>query len=200
MQKLSATVVSVHVGSSDKHGKEERESIDVELDGIAGDCHQSYRRECYAGDKQAKGTLRRNERQWSATSVEELQQISEAMNLERPITASEIGANLCFEGVSELSRLPMGTTFKFPSGAELMVSEFAAPCLGKGTQIAAAHRSKTGETLANTDFPKAAKLTRGLVGVVEVAGTIYPGDTVEISVYQHPSWLVGAATGRDPNL
>lgn len=189
MQKLRATVVSVHVGSSDKHGKEERQSINAEFDGIAGDCHQSYSRECFTGDKQPKGTLRRNERQWSATSVEELQQISDAMNLERPITASEIGANLCLEGVSELSRLPMGTTFKFPSGAVLMVSEFAAPCLGKGTQIAAAHRTQSGEALENTDFPKAAKLTRGLVGVVEVPGTIHPGDTVEISVYQHPAWL-----------
>lgn len=189
MQKLSATVVSVHVGSADKHGKEARQSIDAELDGIAGDRHQSYSRECFAGDKQAKGTLRRNERQWSATSVEELQQISEAMNLERPITASEIGANLCLDGVSELSRLPMGTTFTFPSGAVLMVSEFAAPCLGKGTQIAAAHRTKTGESIENTDFPKAAKLTRGLVGVVEVPGTIQPGDTVEIRVYKHPAWL-----------
>lgn len=189
MQKLSATVVSVHVGSDDTPGKAERASIKVELDGVAGDCHQSYSRKCYNGDKQAKGTVRRNERQWSATSVEELQEISEAMNLAAPITAAEIGANLCLKGIPQLSRLPMGTTLKFPSGAELMVSEFAAPCLGKGTQIAETHRTQSGAALANTDFPKAAKLSRGIVGVVEVAGTINPGDEVEITVYRHPSWL-----------
>jgi hypothetical protein len=61
--------------------KDEHASIEVELDGIVGDTHRSYVRKTWAGDKQPEGTLRRNERQWSAVSVEELAAIQEAMDL-----------------------------------------------------------------------------------------------------------------------
>jgi hypothetical protein len=40
--------------------KEEHASIEVELDGIVGDTHRSYVRKTWPGDKQPKGTLRRN--------------------------------------------------------------------------------------------------------------------------------------------
>ena len=66
METLKASVVSVLLGVGETHGKEERDSIRVEFDGVAGDRHQSFSRICYGGDKQAKGTVRRNERQWSA--------------------------------------------------------------------------------------------------------------------------------------
>jgi hypothetical protein len=44
--------------------------------------------------------------------------------------------------------------------------------------------------LSNTAFSKAAKLTRGIVGVVEVAGVINTGDEVTIEIYATPSWLI----------
>ncbi|MEL7187614.1 MAG: hypothetical protein AAFN50_14460, partial [Pseudomonadota bacterium] len=81
MNKLKGKVVSVHAGKNDDMSKEQRDSIKVELDGIVGDAHRSLTRECWSGDKQAKGTVRRNERMWSATSVEELAEIAEAMDL-----------------------------------------------------------------------------------------------------------------------
>ena len=189
METLQATVVSVHVGSIDKHGKEERRSIDVQFDGVVGDRHQSFTRACFGGDKQAKGTLRRNERQWSAVSVEELAEITAAMDLSEPLSAADVGANLCLKGVRELSRLPMGSLLEFPSGAVLMVSEYNPPCRDKGAQLAGKYTTQSGKALADTDFPKAAKLTRGVVGVVEVPGAISPGDNVVITVYRHPSWL-----------
>ena len=46
------------------------------------------------------------------------------------------------------------------------------------------------EDLASTAFSKAAKLTRGIVGVVEVAGTISAGEDVTIEIYETPSWLM----------
>ena len=126
MKKIKATVVSVHTGASDQYGKDEQTSITVEIDGIVGDRHRSLQRSAWAGnDKQPEGTVRRNERQWSAVSVEELAQISEAMDLTEPLTAAAIGANLCIEGIPELSRLPRGTTFRFPSNAELQVENVA---------------------------------------------------------------------------
>jgi len=190
MKKIKAKIVSVHTGASDQFSKEEQSSIIVELDGVVGDRHRSFNRESWgADDKQPKGTVRRNERQWSAVSVEELAQIAEAMDLTEPLTAAALGANLCIEGIPELSRLPRGTTMRFPSEAELQVENFNPPCLDMGTKLAESMTTRSGKPLENTAFSKASKLSRGLVGVVEVAGIINPGDEVEVTVYEHPTWL-----------
>ena len=103
-------------------------SIKAELDGLTGDRHRSFERESWgAGYKQPEGTRRRNERQWSAVSIEELAEITTAMDLKEPLLAATLGANLCLEGIPNLSRLPKGTILKFPSGAELMVEEYNHP-------------------------------------------------------------------------
>ena len=193
MKTIAATIVSVHAGGSERLSKDEQSSIIVELDGVVGDRHRSYSRETWAGDKQPKGTVRRNERQWSAVSVEELAEIQEAMDLTVPLTATALGANLCFEGVAELSRLPKGTIMRFPSGAELMVTEYNPPCLDMGTKLAETMQTRSGDPLQDTTFSKASKLLRGVVGVVEVAGIINPGDKVEITLYEHPRWLARSA-------
>ncbi|MGB5410173.1 MAG: hypothetical protein WBN09_01490 [Woeseiaceae bacterium] len=189
MSQLVARVDSVYTGSNDDMSKDAASSIRVELDGVAGDSHRSFSRHCWAGDKQPEGTLRRNERQWSAVSVEELAEISAAMSLVDTLTAAELGANLCLEGVAELSRLPKGTTLRFPSGAELIVVEYNPPCHDMGKKIAATHETRSGEALESTAFSKAAKLTRGLVGVVDVPGEISAGDEVVIDIYETPDWL-----------
>jgi MOSC domain-containing protein YiiM len=188
--KLFASVASVHAGSNDDLSKEERETIQVELDGNVGDRHRSVSRETWAGDKQPKGTVRRNERQWSAVSVEELTDIQEAMDLNEPLTAARLGANLCLSGVRQLSRLPKGTVLKFPSGAELVVEEYNPPCHDMGKQLADEFTTRSGGTLSSTAFSQAAKLTRGIVGVVEVPGMISRGDEVIVELYETPSWLV----------
>lgn len=194
MKVIKATVVSVHAGASDQLAKEKQQSIIVELDGVVGDRHRSYSREAWAGDKQPEGTVRRNERQWSAVSVQELVDIQEAMDLTEPLTATALGANLCLDGIDELSRLPKGTMFKFPSGAELQVEEYNPPCLDMGTKLASAFTTNSGKALENTEFSKASKLNRGVVGVVDVAGIINPGDEVEVTLYEHPLWLARSSS------
>jgi MOSC domain-containing protein YiiM len=189
MTKLRAIVVSVHAGSNDDMSKEEHGSIDVQLDGIVGDAHRSYVRKAWAGDKQAEGTDRRNERQWSAVSVEELSAIQDAMDLVEAPSPTALGANLCLSGVRDLSRLPKGTVLRFPSGAELLVEEYNPPCHDMGKKLAAMHETRSGQALSSTAFSKAARLTRGIVGVVEVAGDIETGDVVEIELYAAPTWL-----------
>lgn len=189
MSKIVAQVVSVHSGSNDDLSKDEHPTIDLGLNGVVGDRHQSYERTTWEGDKQPKGTLRRNERQWSAISVEELADIEAAMELSEPLTAACIGANLCLSGVHELSRLPKGTLLKFPSGAELMVEEYNPPCHDMGKILASKYTTRAGGQLSSTEFSKAAKLTRGVVGVVEVAGTISAGDEVSIEIYATPAWM-----------
>ena len=189
MKKIIAHVVSVHSGSNDDLSKDEHPSIQIELDGVVGDRHRSFERTTWEGDKQPEGTTRRNERQWSAVSVEELSLIEEAMDLSEPLTAAQLGANLCLQGVEELSRLPKGTLLKFPSGVELIVEEYNPPCHDMGKKLASTHTSRSGEELTSTAFSKAAKLTRGVVGVVEVAGTVNAGDEVVVELYETPSWL-----------
>lgn len=188
-ETVKARVLSVHSGRTDPFSKAEQPTIQVELDGIVGDRHRSYKRGTWAGDKQPEGTIRRNERQWSAVSVEELSLIEEAMDLSESLTATQLGANLCLEGVDQLSRLPKGTLFKFPSGAELMVEEYNPPCHDMGKKLAETHATRSGMKLESTAFSRAAKLTRGIVGVVEAEGTISAGDEVIIEIYETPAWL-----------
>lgn len=195
MSKIVAQIVSVHAGSNDDLSKDEHPAIDLDLNGVVGDRHKSYERTTWEGDKQPKGAIRRNERQWSAVSVEELAEIEAAMELSDPLTAASLGANLCLSGVHELSRLPKGTLLKFPSGAELMVEEYNPPCHDMGKKLASMHTTRSGSQLSSTAFSKAAKLSRGLVGVVEVAGTINAGDEVVIEIYATPAWLVRTENG-----
>lgn len=193
MKEITAKVVSVHAGSNDDLSKEQRPSIQAELDGIVGDRHQSYSRKTWRGDKQPQGTVRRNERQWSAVSVEELADIQKNMNLKEALSATSLGANLCLKGLPELSRLPKGTLLKFPSGAELIVEEYNPPCLHMGKRLAAIYETNSGTPLSDTAFSKAAKLSRGVVGVVEVAGQINAGDDVTVILYDSPTWLARSA-------
>ena len=190
MEKIVAQVVSVHAGSNDDLSKDEHPTIQIELNGVVGDRHRSYDRPTWQGDKQPEGTTRRNERQWSAVSVEELAEIQDAMDLTKPVTATQLGANLCLAGLQELSRLPKGTLLKFPSGAELMVEEYNPPCHDMGKKLASIHTTRSGKPLSSTAFSKAAKLTRGVVGVVEVAGAISAGDEVTVELYETPAWLL----------
>ena len=189
MPTLRARVVSVHSGSGPNKSKPDRSSIRVELDGVVGDRHRALMRKAWAGDKQPKGTVRRNERLWSAVSREELHEITAALDLRHPLLASTLGANLCIAGVRDFSRLPKGTILKFPSGAELVVEEYNPPCHDMGTRLAETVKTANGSPLTSTAFSNAARLNRGLVGVVDVAGDIYPGDEVTITPYEHPSWL-----------
>jgi len=187
--KVVAQVVSVHAGSNEDLSKDEHATIQLELDGVVGDRHRSYERRSWRGDKQPEGAIRRNERQWSAVSIEELAEIQDAMDLTEPPSATDLGANLCLAGLPELSRLPKGTLLKFPSGAELMVEEFNPPCHDMGKKLAAKYTTRSGKVLSTTAFSKAAKLNRGVVGVVEAAGAISAGDEVTVDIYETPTWL-----------
>ena len=189
MGTITGKVISVHSGSNDDLSKEEHASIQVELDGIVGDRHRGYVRKCWEGDKQPEGSSRRNERQWSAVSAEELEEIASSMSVDGPVTATSVGANLCIAGIPQLSRLPKGTVLHFPSGCDLVVEEYNPPCK---------YMSEIQAKLHGTDsvaaFSKAAKLSRGIVGVVEAAGTISAGDEVTVELYETPAWLA-----RDPD-
>lgn len=188
MAGMKGEVVSVHAGAAGGAMRDARR-IAMKLDGVEGDRHRSYTRIAWRGDKQPEGTERRNERQWSAVSQEELDEITADMDLDEPLTASALRVNLCIRGIAEFSRLPKGTRLVFPSGAELTVVEYNPPCREQGESIAALYVTRSGTRPTAAAFSRAAKLRRGVVGVVDVAGEIAVGDAVEVHAYAPPPWL-----------
>ena len=181
--KITGSVVSVHTGNNEDMSKESTGSVWVELDGFVGDKHRSYSRVAYEGESVPVGTTCRNSRQWSAVAVEELAKIQQAMELETPLTAETLGANLCCAGLADFSRLPKGTELWFPSGAILVVENYNPPCQDMSENIAKTHTTIAGESPRRFAFAMAAKRLRGLVGVVEVAGEINAGDEVIVKTY-----------------
>jgi MOSC domain-containing protein YiiM len=187
MKELEATLVSVHAGSNEDLSKEEQKSVTAEMDGFVGDRHKGFERVAWPGDKDPEGTVRRNERQWSGVSVEELAIIEKKMDLKEPLTAAVLGANLCLAGIPEFSRLPKSTRLLFPSGAVLAVEECNPPCSDMGEQITAKYTTHSGKPAAGHLFPSKAFGIRGVVGVVDVPGVINAGDKVIVQIDEPPA-------------
>ena len=179
----TAVLSSVHVGKTLDFTKNSVETAEVEFDGFVGDKHRGYMRGIYEGESYPAGTIKRNDRQWSAVSIEELTMMTKGMRLQESLTAETLGANLCFEGIQNFSQLPKGTKLLFPSGAALIVENYNPPCHEMSEQIAKTHMTLSGESPGKLDFLKVAKKLRGLVGVIDVAGEINQGDEVHIKVF-----------------
>jgi len=186
MKQLNGTVVSVHSGNNEDLSKQALDSIDVDFEGIVGDAHRGMSRAAYSDDREPKGTILRNDRQWSGVSVEELTTISEQLDLAETLTAETIGANICVSGIPDFSLLPRGTRLIFPSGAALIVEEYNPPCSDMGEQVAIKFPTRTGETLSSRQWLKPAHGRRGVVGMVDVAGTICTGDEILVHVFEQP--------------
>ena len=182
MKELVGTLVSVHTGDNEDYSKPAQPAAQVELDGFVGDKHRGFERIAQSYDPDPTGTVRRNERQWTGVSLEELAVISERLDLKEPLTAAGLGANLCLEGIPGFSRLARGSRLVFPSGAVLIIEECNPPCADMGVQIAATYTTRSGEPVPAKMFPKHAVGLRGVVGVVDVAGSIETGDQVVVEV------------------
>ena len=125
MGSLEGNVVSVFVGAGGTLGKCSESRLEFAFDGIVGDRHRGLTRKAWElTDKQPGGTERRNERQWSAVAQEDLDQVSEALSLNAPLSAGDVAVNLSISGVADFSRLPRGTTLVFEGGVVLMVEEY----------------------------------------------------------------------------
>jgi len=183
---LKGRVISVHVGNNEDLSKEARETIFAEIGGFAGDKHQGPVRETWEGEWEPAGTVRRNERQWSGVSVEELAHITQRLDLTAALTPATLGANLCVEGIPEFSLLPKGTCLLFPSGAVLSVEEYNPPCSDMGAKIVAKYSTRSAQPMTEKSWLRPASGRRGVVGVINVPGEIRAGDEVEVRVYQEP--------------
>lgn len=187
MKELVGLLVSVHAGNNEDLSKEGQASVEAKLDGFAGDKHSGFERVAWRGDKDPEGTVRRNERQWSGVSVEELAIIEKKMDLKEPLTAETLGANICVEGIPDFSQLPKSVRLIFPSGAILAVEEGNPPCSDMGEQITAKYTTHSGERAAGHLFASRAFGLRGVVGVVDVPGMIHAGDKVIVQLVDEPA-------------
>ncbi len=184
VKTMTGRVAGLHVGESgiEDLSKAPRSLISAQLDGIAGDNHRGFRREAFSGDKEPEGTVRRNERQWSGMSMEEIAMISKNMGLDQELKGSDLGANICFSDLPGFSQLPKGSKFIFPSGAKLVAVEYNPPCIEMGARLAEKY-TRSGEAFVAGRFPRAAVGLRGLVGVVDVPGDIHVGDQVTVEIW-----------------
>jgi len=182
VKKMIGTLVSVHSGDNPDYSKEAQPSAQVELDGFVGDKHRGFDRIAQSYDPDPTGTVRRNERQWTGVSVEELAIIAERLQLKEPLMAATLGANICVEGIPDFSRLARGSRLIFPSGAALVIEECNPPCVDIAVEIAAAHTTRSGQPVAAKMFPKFAMGLRGVNGVVDIGGAIVTGDRVVVEV------------------
>ena len=183
-------VVSAFLGAPGTLRKEDQESIDFAIDGIVGDRHRGPTRRCWEQtDKQPGGTERRNERQWSAVAQEDLDLVSERLSLAAPLTAGDVAVNLSIAGVPDFSRLPRGTVLQFEGGVVLMVEEYNPPCSRMSRFVAETYQAQGGDALGDSAFIEASKFCRGVVGVVEVPGTVAVGEAVSVEPEVLPKWL-----------
>ena len=98
---MTGKVVSVHSGSNKDLSKEAQESLAAEIGGFAGDKHHGPTRKAFSVDWQPADTVRRNERQWSAVSVEELAHITGRLALTEPLAPDTLRANLRVEDIPD---------------------------------------------------------------------------------------------------
>ena len=190
MEPLHGTVASLFLGDSGTLSKTAQSSLKFAFDGIVGDRHRGLTRKAWEQtDKQPGGTERRNERQWSAVAQEDLDKVSQALSLAKPLSAGDVAVNLSVSGIPDFSRLPRGTIFNFEGGVVLMVEEYNPPCSRMSQHIAEGHEAAMGAPLGEADFIEASKFSRGLVGVVEVPGVVSVGEGVSIAPEVLPKWL-----------
>jgi MOSC domain-containing protein YiiM len=190
MTSTQGHVVSAFLGAPGTLKKEQQDSLDFAIDGIVGDRHRGATRKCWdQTDKQPGGTERRNERQWSAVAQEDLAEVSERLSLATPLAAGDVAVNLSIAGVPDFSRLPRGTVLKFQGGVVLMVEEYNPPCSRMSRFVAETYLGQGGKTLSDSAFIEASKFCRGVVGVVEVPGTVAVGETVTVEPEVLPKWL-----------
>jgi hypothetical protein len=183
---LTGRIVSLHKGDNEDLSKDSQDSLAAEIGGFAGDKHQGPVREAWEGEWEPAGSIRRNERNWSGVSLEELAHITERLELTDALTPATLGANLCVEGIPDFSLLPKGTKLVFPSGAVLLVEEYNPPCSDMGARIAECYSTRSGEQLTDQAWLRPAAGRRGVVGVIDVPGEICVDDEVEVRVYTEP--------------
>jgi hypothetical protein len=173
---IVGTIEGVYVGV-EPVVSEPRPSIMAALEGIVGDRHFGWSKPAGVREKalHAAGTPIWNGRQWSAVSVEELEETALRYGVPE-IKPEWVGANLLVRGIPDFTRIPAMSRLLISNGPVLLVLGANRPCIHPGLVIARHSGPGTDPKL----FARAAAHRRGLVGWVERAGEIAPGAAVEV--------------------
>jgi len=155
--------------------------LELTYEGIVGDRHWGLTRKSNSREPwYKKGTRMRNEQQLSIISSEEMKEIAKYLNIEQ-LRGEWIGANICLEGIAHLSLLPPRTLLMFEGGVTIRVDGDRGPCRVSGRSLAAQFEGRGDLEFL---FPKVAKHRRGLVGWVEIPGTIEAGESVTARIWE----------------
>jgi hypothetical protein len=163
--KASATVAELVLGYEGVQG-----------DKHAGVVRSSGSREPWYG----RGTEMRNERQLSLLSVEDLAAVAAELGIAE-VKPEWIGGNLVLSGIPHFSLLPPRTVLMFEGGASVRIDGDNAPCRKAGGLIAA---HVPGRADIEFGFVTAGQHRRGLLGWVERPGTIRPGTSVKVRIWE----------------
>jgi hypothetical protein len=153
--------------------------LEFDFEGIDGDRHSGYLKPVGPREKHyTKGHQIRNNRQWSAVSVEDNDVIGNKLGLET-LKPEWIGANILVEGIPNFSDLPPMTHLRINSSREdavtLIVFEKNQPCFKPDRPI-----KQFGGAIPRMPFATAAYNIRGLLGWVDHPGTVRVGDPVQV--------------------
>lgn len=185
-KKLKGRVLQTLSATGQSFSSQPSDGLDVSYTGVVGDFHNGITRLSGAREPwYTRGTEMRNERQISILSIEELNEISNAMGLE-VLEPGWIGANLVLEGIANMSYLPPRSLLFFDGGVTLRIDGYNAPCLFAGKGIAD-NVNTVGDNDVAQNFVKAARMKRGLVAWVEREGRIEPGEDLTVRVWEQ--WL-----------
>ncbi|MEP6987595.1 MAG: molybdenum cofactor sulfurase, partial [Chloroflexota bacterium] len=133
---IQGHVEALYLGDAKGLEKTPCETLAFTLEGITGDKHAGFTKKADARNPEYKrGTMMRNDRQWSAVVPDELAEAARLMGIDC-IDPAWVGANLAFTDIPNFTLLPKGTKLVFPSGAVLVVEAENMPCVLPGRVIA----------------------------------------------------------------
>lgn len=158
--------------------------LDLSLEGATLDVHSGWSRSACVRVKELhpKGVLIRNERQLTLVSAEELTLIADRLRLDA-LDERWLGANICVKGIPDLSHLPPGSRLQAPSGATLVVDLQNHPCSVVSRTI---NEAQPGQ---GSGFKAQAEGLRGVTLMVERAGALVVGDSLQLFIPAQRPWL-----------
>ncbi|VAW25029.1 hypothetical protein MNBD_ALPHA11-1953 [hydrothermal vent metagenome] len=157
------------------------DTLDLTYEGIAGDRHSGLTRKSNSREPwYEKGTQMRNEQQLSFLSQEELSAIANELNIEK-IDPEWLGCSICVSGIEHLSLLPPRTILMFEGGVSVRIDGSRGPCKISGRALVKQYEGRDDLEFA---FVRAAKHRRGLVGWVEIPGTIKAGEKFVARIWE----------------
>ena len=162
---------------------EPRQSLSLTWDGAEGECHGGRTRPSCSRVKlqYERGTEIGNARQLSVLSQEELAAAAADMEIDA-IQPEWAGANIVFEGIPDLTKIPPSSRLIFESGASIVNDMENGPCKFVAEEIEKRHPGK------GLSFPAKARERRGFCGWVERPGEITIGMKARLHIPPQRHW------------